>query len=114
MPVLSQRVQLMKKNFMELHNQGYSIPEISDKFHLSPCTVYSHLQEIADENRVARKSLLKVPHKPHGHREGSISISSAKDYDVDLQTMETLLEEINNKIKSILEQIDNELKGEQQ
>ena len=49
---------------MALHQQGYYIAEIAKKYELSPCTVYLHLQEIADANGVSRESLLQVVRTP--------------------------------------------------
>lgn len=60
----SERVRLMKENFMNLHNAGYSIPEIAEKHNLSADTVYRHLQKIADANNVSRKELLKIVRAP--------------------------------------------------
>jgi len=61
---VSERTNVMKKQFMALHQDGYYIAEIAKKFELSPATVYRHLQEIADENGVSRHSLLQVVRTP--------------------------------------------------
>lgn len=61
----SERVRLMKENFMELHNDGKTIQEIADHFHLTTATIYNYLQEIADANGVSRESLLQIVHKQH-------------------------------------------------
>ena len=50
---------------MELHEQGMTIAEIADHFHVSKFTIYDRLQEIADNNHVDRESLLTRVHKPH-------------------------------------------------
>lgn len=60
----SERVRLMKESFMKLHEDGYSIPEIADKFNLNESTVYRHLQDIADANGVTRESLLQIVKTP--------------------------------------------------
>lgn len=57
----TQRVQKLLDNFMELHNQGYSIPKIAEICGVDFSTVYSHLQEIADSNGVSRDELLRKP-----------------------------------------------------
>lgn len=60
----SERVRLMKENFMRLHNAGYSIPQIAEQHNLDKMTVYRHLQEIADANSVTRESLLQIVKTP--------------------------------------------------
>lgn len=60
----SERAQKLLKNFMSLHNSGYSIPEIAEMHGLNPATVYRHLQEIADANGVTRESLLERVNTP--------------------------------------------------
>lgn len=59
---LNERTLQMMENFMELHNAGWTIKQIADKYELSVSTVYARLQEIADENGVTREELLKVVH----------------------------------------------------
>ena len=60
----SERVHVMKEDFMKLHYQGYSIPEIAAKYNLASTTVYQHLGEIALANNVTRASLLQVLRTP--------------------------------------------------
>ena len=59
-PRLSERVLQMKQNFIELHYQGFSIPDIAKKFHVDNSTIYYHLQDIAEANGMTREDLLKV------------------------------------------------------
>lgn len=66
MAKVSERVYQMKRGFMELHNEGYSIPEIAIMYNLSWSAVYHHLQEIADENGVSREDLLMRVHTSRG------------------------------------------------
>lgn len=61
----SERVNFLICNFMLLHNQGLSIPEIAEKSAVTTRTVYTYLQEIADINNVSRESLLEKVHNPH-------------------------------------------------
>ena len=60
----SERVHVMKVNFMKLHYDGYSITEIAKTYNLAPTTVYQHLGEIALVNNVTRSSLLQVLRVP--------------------------------------------------
>ena len=54
-----EQVKFMKENFMELHQQGLSVPKIAEQFNLPQMVVYNALQEIADTNGVSRESLLR-------------------------------------------------------
>lgn len=60
MSKVSERVLVMKSNFMRLHQEGYSILEIAKQYDLCKKTMYRHLQEIADENGISRNALLKI------------------------------------------------------
>lgn len=64
----SERVYLMKSEFMKFHLLGFDIPEIAEKFGLAAVTVYKNLQDIANQNGVKREELLKAPHRPHKKR----------------------------------------------
>ena len=65
----SERVFIMKQNFMMWHEKGYTIPEIAEMHNLSFSCVYRHLQEIADENNTTREELLKLVRTAKGDRE---------------------------------------------
>lgn len=56
---VSERTHVMKENFMPLHLEGSSIPEIASRYNLSQTTVYRHLQDIANAHGVSRESLLQ-------------------------------------------------------
>ena len=56
----SERVKRMMAEFMQWHNEGYSIPQIAVIFNLSWSSVYKNLQAIADANGVPRTSLLQI------------------------------------------------------
>lgn len=64
-PTQSERTLKMKEAFMTLHNQGLSIKQIAHQFDLDSSTVYSYLQEIADQAGVSRESLLQTPRAKH-------------------------------------------------
>jgi len=55
---ISERAVQMKKHFIELHNEGLTIPQIAATFELDKSTVYRLLDDIAEENGVSRESLL--------------------------------------------------------
>ena len=46
----SERVNLMKENFMRLHEEGKTIKEIANDFGITDRAVYLNLQSIADAN----------------------------------------------------------------
>ncbi|MGN1311186.1 MAG: helix-turn-helix domain-containing protein [Clostridia bacterium] len=60
----NERTIQMMENFMGLHEQGLSIPEIAKRYSLSNDTVYRNLKEIADKNGVPREELLQVVKTP--------------------------------------------------
>lgn len=62
---IHERTFKMRENFIELHDKGYSIPQIAKMYGLSTQTIYNSLQEIADESGRTRESLLEVPHGAH-------------------------------------------------
>ena len=56
-----ERTLKMMESYMDLHAKGARVIEIAKKFHLSPKTIYSVLDEIAEQNGVTRDSLLYCP-----------------------------------------------------
>lgn len=99
----SERVHAMKKNFMALHNQGYTIPEIAVKYNLSEPSVYGHLQEIALENSVTRESLLQRVITPRCTER--IKAESLK-VKVDIQQMQENFRVAIDATKKLIKQID--------
>ena len=57
-PSCGERVRLMKKNFMELHEAGCTVSKIARMYDLGESTVYDALEEIAAANNISRDSLL--------------------------------------------------------
>ena len=55
----------MESEFMALHSQGMTIPQIAKKFNLTTTTIYSLLDDIAKQNGVSRESLLERVHPKH-------------------------------------------------
>lgn len=106
----SERMRLVKANFMELHQQGLSIPEIAEKYNLGRATVYHALQTIADANGVSRESLLQIVRKP---RERAYK-EEAKKVKVNVSELENGFKEVGNMIDSIINIIDETLREEKE
>ena len=106
MAKVSERVNVMKKNFMTLHEQGYSIPEIAQKFNLSFCTVYRLLDEIAKENNLIREDLLQILRTPS---EEQLLRREHKKVHVDVQAMQKEFKMIDEILENLIGQIDNVL-----
>lgn len=106
----SERMRLVKANFMELHQQGLSIPEIAEKYNLGRATVYHALQTIADANGVSRESLLQIVRKPteRAYKE------EAKKVKVNVSELENGFKEVGNMIDSIINIIDETLREEKE
>ncbi|MBE6345527.1 MAG: hypothetical protein E7063_07590 [Spirochaetaceae bacterium] len=107
----SQRVIQMKKGFMQLHEDGKSISEIAEVYHLHPRTVYSYLQEIADSNNVTRESLLPVVHKPHEMKNSTVR----KCYDddaFDIKEVQASFASAITSVSNVIKKIDNILDNE--
>ena len=106
----SERMRLMKENFMELHQQGFTIPEIAAKFNLGKATVYHTLQEIADANGVSRESLLQVVRTPteRAYKE------EAKKVKVNVEELKNGFKEAGNLLDSLIGIIDETLREEKE
>lgn len=96
----TQRVENLKKDFMKYHNDGYSIRDIADIFHVDFSTVYKHLQEIAETHGVTRESLLKKPNSSYSSR-----LSFQKDK-TDVKELQNAFTKTVNDIDSVLTAID--------
>lgn len=109
MAKISETVIVMKKNFMTLHNQGYSIAEIAAQFELSAPTVYRHLDEIARENKVTRNDLLQIiksPYSERGFREEAARVK------VDVEGINNGLAKAGDSIQEAIDLITMILEGE--
>ena len=108
----SERVFIMKQNFMMWHEKGYTIPEIAEMHNLSFSCVYRHLQEIADENNTTREELVKLVRTAKGDREWERE-SKKVIIDVDKMNVEfeksiAVIDEIINRIDEIILKEENE------
>lgn len=107
----SERVIIMKQNFMMWHNRGYTIPEIAKKYDVSFCTVYNHLQEIADENNTTRDELLKLVRTVKGERKWE---QQARKVQIDVSKMQQDFEDSIQAVDKILKTIGGILKEEEE
>lgn len=111
MATISERVHVMKENFMTWHNQGYSIPEIAEMSHISFSCVYNHLQEIADENGVTRDSLLQLVRTERSERVWS---EEARRVKVNGEQMRQEFTVASDSIARLIKQIDEIIEEEEQ
>lgn len=100
----TERVIQMKQNFMRLHDEGKTIPEIAKIYNLNFSTVYKSLQEIADENGTTREELLSQVHV--GTSRNSKNYSTPKtpntiDFKKLSESFDFVLAELNNLITDI-------------
>ena len=109
MAKVSERVHVMKKNFMALHDAGYSIPDIAKRYNLNNSTVYRCLQEIADANNVSRESLLQIVRSKSTER---ILKEEEERVAVDLKAMQACFKQAGETIEFIVTKIDKILEEE--
>ena len=110
---VSERVHVMKEEFMTLHNQGYTIPEIAQKYGLSGVTVYRHLGEIASANGVMRDDLLKVVKTPTSEAAWRRKHEETK---IKFEELEEAIKKTKDTTQNILNEINNilEINGEEE
>lgn len=104
----TENVSKMLENFMELHNEGYTIPEIAQKYNVEKSTVYHLLQQIADANGVTRESLLQIVHSNHVMTKARIS----KATQVNPEELKAAFERANKEVKNLTRIVDQILEGE--
>lgn len=105
----SERVRrLVNHDFMQLHNEGYSIPEIARITSLSSVTVYNHLQAIADKYGTTRDELLKVHRKESVKAIERATARVKADAEKMMETYETAINATNELIELIDECINDE------
>lgn len=108
---ISESVIVMKKNFMTLHNQGFSIGEIAKKYNLTAPTIYRHLESIAVENGLEREDLLQVVKSPYSNK----GLKREKEkVAFDKGELQKGIKESYNAIQGTIEIIDKILEEEKQ
>ena len=107
----TERVRLMKENFMRLHEAGYSIVQIAEQYNLGKDTVYRHLQGIADANKVSRESLLQIVRTPS---ERAIQKEEERKTKVTVEGLRQGFREVGERIDSLIGEIDEVLEYEKQ
>lgn len=107
----SERVVQMKANFMKLHEEGWSISEVADKYGLSKPTVYRHLEAIASQNGVTREALLQQVHQTPAYwaRQSSSLKVDGNQLLEKFEVAQKALCGISADIKSIIEIIEEDL-----
>ena len=101
----SQATMRMMQNFMMHHENGKCIAEIAKIEGVSIWTIYNNLQEIADNNNVARDSLLEKP-MSHYVRVNHTPMHASVDMLKVQQLVDKTLEDANmlsQKIMNVLE-----------
>jgi len=104
----TQRVKQLKANFIEYHENGYSIPEIANLFQVDVSHTYKLLQEIADANNCDRESLLEKPFSTRAH-----SFASYKRDKVSLEKTQSGFENLEREIKEIIAETNQMLNTEE-
>ena len=125
MPKETERVRLMKENFIRLHQQGLSISQIAKMFNVSEPTVYSNLEKIARMHGISRESLLQEKRESKRvkdmkenfmrcHQEGLTIPQIAENFNVSSVTIYRTLEEISQKNNVNRESLLDEMKEDAQ
>lgn len=104
----SERTKKLIGGFMDLHNDGKTIKEIANHYNLSVWTVYNNLQTIADNNGVARDTLLEKVHKHHELKHST----NPKHEPIDIEKLHQNFSDIHDNVSNIIESIEKVLKEE--
>ena len=101
MAARTQRVEKLIKEFMQYHEEGYSILDIAKIFNVDISTVYNNLQEIADSNNVSRESLLE--RKSSTHDNPHMPFFKEK---IDAKRLQQDFMRVENDLDYVIEEID--------
>lgn len=104
----SERVEEMKKNFLDRKRKGKTIKEIAEEFKVSTWSVYQALEEIARENGLHRDDLLDAVQKSHEGKKGGTSrkveLVNTEELKKDFLVLTETIEKLIRKMESIVEQ----------
>lgn len=100
----TQRVEKLIKNFMQYHEEGYSIPEIAEIFDIDFSTVYKHLQEIAEKNGTTREALLAKQNS------GGFSRTTFYKETVDVKELKAGFRKVDEDITNLIDTINDIIK----
>ena len=107
----SERVRAMKREFMNLHNEGLGIREIAEMFNLGISTVYFYLGEIAEKNGVRREELLsRIVNRKSVNRNLN---EQDREVRATFEQVEAMLEEAHTSIEGASKKIDEILEEQQ-
>lgn len=99
---VTQKVKLMKQNFMDYYRQGMNIPQIASYCGLTTTTVYSYLDEIAKENGFSdRTDLLERIHPKH-----RITVKGTRRAITDFDEVVNLAKELDIQISNLITTIN--------
>ena len=105
-PKINERTLNMKREYVRLHNEGYTPSEIAKKYDLSLSTIYKSLEEIARKAGVTRESLLERPiEADHSGRcltyVQPVNVSQIREHFTTAQKeLENLIQEVEKVIKA--------------
>ena len=99
----SERVKRMIANFMELHNKGYSIPQIAAYHHVSFSTVYKNLELIAKQNGMNRQDLLELVRTKTSER---VHEDEERKIRLDIQELKNSFQDVEIAIERACQKID--------
>jgi len=107
----SERMRQLKENFMQLHEEGYTIPQIAEQYNLSFAAVYGKLQEIAEANNLKRKDLLQ---HEKALSERSMLKAEERRMKVDAEELQKGFNDAVESIDNLISKIDVILESEKQ
>ena len=103
-----ERTLKMMENFMSLHDEGYSIKEIAERYDLSLRPVYDNLGAIAEKAGVSRKDLLEKPivADHSGRNYTPVKPINKAKFNESFETLMTGVESMQLQISNTIDDID--------